>query len=131
MADTPTMRSQFEALPEMIEQSVVSYGREEFYGLADWATFEAGIDKGLEVAAKLVRDTLSSAKEPQTEGWRSMESAPKDGTRILGFFPNLENGFHDTAWIERLNTWASRDYPVQPTLWMPLPALPSSGGGHE
>lgn len=56
--------------------------------------------------------------------WREIGEARKDGTRVLGYFPNLEPGYHDTAFVERLGIWASRDYPVQPTHYLPLPPPP-------
>jgi hypothetical protein len=58
--------------------------------------------------------------------WQPIESAPKDGTRVLGYFPDLESGYHDTVWIDRLKTWVSRAYPAAPSHWMPLPPPPGS-----
>ena len=59
-----------------------------------------------------------------TDPWRPIAEAPRDGTRVLGYFPNIEAGYHDTAYLGRFETWASRDWPAQPTHWMPLPSPP-------
>ena len=99
------------------------------YAQEQWLTFEAGF--------------LSSAKEPQTEGWRDIASAPKDGTRVLvGRFaekphPSYPNNVVEVDyWHERKHNdyegWGRFNPQFWPaTHWMPLPALPSSGGGHE
>jgi len=42
------------SLEQQILDLEVSYGIDDFYGLSDWATFEAGIVKGLEAASLLV-----------------------------------------------------------------------------
>lgn len=61
-------------------------------------------------------------------GWMPIESAPKDGTGILGYWNtgalhDCSFGavkFHRGAWWE-----TNEDYKVsQPTHWMPLPAAP-------
>lgn len=41
---------------EEIEKLKVEYNIADFFGLADWATFEAGISKGLNAAADFVRN---------------------------------------------------------------------------
>ena len=60
-------------------------------------------------------------------GWRTMDSAPKDGTRIIGsnddetvyvcawFFDDPGEGYEDGDWLEY-----GTDV-VRPTRWMPLP----------
>jgi hypothetical protein len=61
-------------------------------------------------------------------GWRTMESAPLDGTRVLGasrldgrpFFVEIVKWSRDEdAWTSWYGTRA-----VQPSLWMPLPDAP-------
>lgn len=63
-------------------------------------------------------------------GWKPIESAPKDGTGILGYWNTgaLHDcnfravKFHRGAWWE-----TNEDYKVsQPTHWMPLPAAPGT-----
>ena len=52
---------------EEIEKLKVEYNIADFFGLADWATFEAGISKGLKAAADFVRNAPSTAVgEPQS-----------------------------------------------------------------
>ncbi len=58
--------------------------------------------------------------------WKPIGIAPRDGTRVLGFFPDLEDGYHDTRWVNRLGVWTSRAYPNQPTHFRPLPEPPAS-----
>ncbi len=60
-------------------------------------------------------------------GWQPIETAPKDGTIILGYWLG---GKHDCA-IHATKFWVGRwwepneDYPQsEPTHWMPLPAAP-------
>lgn len=63
--------------------------------------------------------------------WRSMETAPKDGTSILGHFPPIAN-VPCTYDHEVQETWWSGDRWVtvhpeqQPTHWMPLPLPPKT-----
>lgn len=83
---------------------------------------------------------------PSQEGsivtWQTIESAPKDGTRILLHWPTLFNepyvggGRWDdqVIYLHSQPFWAS-DYPWSnaqlrlkpPTLWMPLPEPPEKG----
>lgn len=63
--------------------------------------------------------------------WQSMESAPKDGTVILAYFPEL--GQH-VAWFDERDSvnnaggWAiGQDYyGAMPTHWKPLGPDPST-----
>lgn len=85
------------------------------------------------------RPTGEPAEGGEREGWRPIETAPKDGDAdsltesvLLGFAPD-EEGFSPTAregfWHTELQCWASalspdwRDGP-QPTHWQPLPEAP-------
>lgn len=63
--------------------------------------------------------------------WQPIETAPKDGTRILVFVPDGrsdEPGQHLVSWY--CNTWVittdERDWTfvLEPTHWMPLPEPP-------
>lgn len=45
---------------EEIEKLKVEYSIADFFGLADWATFETGISKGLKAAADFVRNAPST-----------------------------------------------------------------------
>ena len=64
---------------------------------------------------------------PCTHGWRPIETAPKDGTRIWIW----NDGGMDIYWYEKSNhlkipNWINKDgwRPAKPTLWQPLPKLP-------
>lgn len=76
--------------------------------------------------------------------WQSMETAPKDGTRILVWVPGLNHSVCIAAWFEQTTTelgvvksqyaewnysnwWklGQEDRP-QPTHWMPLPEAPET-----
>lgn len=57
------------------------------------------------------------------DDWQLIEFAT--GERVLGYFPDLQAGYHDTEWSHRLQTWTSRAYPNQPTHFMPLPNPPA------
>ena len=79
------------------------------------------------VVAELVERVRGEA-----EGWRTIESAPKDGTRVLLYTPDalaIEAIF--TATYDMGAWWESRDLDepnvnCPPTHWMPLPTPPSS-----
>lgn len=60
-------------------------------------------------------------------GWQPIETAPVDGTKILGYDPNHEYNkiyvlaFNKTFWIEAGGEeWALWN----PAYWMPLPESP-------
>ena len=69
-------------------------------------------------------------------GWRPIETAPKDGTAILGYVPIIPgpgdsdatpNGDLIVIWWEARGCWTDdRDLPAlcRPTHWMPLPEPP-------
>lgn len=65
-------------------------------------------------------------KEDNQTQWRDMDSAPRDGSKVLLYIPTLdeifaarfENGLWQTAvWSNRVNT--------EPAQWMPLPPPPA------
>lgn len=69
--------------------------------------------------------------------WQPIETAPKDGTPILGYFgrtagdepPDMEVVRFDEAQPfggEWMTTMASPEMVDEPTHWMPLPSPPSS-----
>jgi hypothetical protein len=72
-----------------------------------------------------------------TEEWQPIESAPKDGTRILFALPYVWCGYWrgsrpvgmpDYRWDESWIGWtreAFEDRPLNPTHWMPLPEPPN------
>jgi hypothetical protein len=81
-------------------------------------------------SAELDRRFPNAAAQPEPPGWRTIESAPRDGTRVLAAcrLPsrpfvveiakwNCDN--EDPAWISWYGTKI-----VQPEMWMTLPEVP-------
>lgn len=69
--------------------------------------------------------------------WQDIASAPKDGTRIMGWWPRAgDNGMCGIAeWIAPARdycphwTWDGAWTPgIEPTHWMPLPDAPARKG---
>lgn len=87
-------------------------------------------DREVEEIKGLLRQILAAVK-PRGEGdWRPIESAPKDGTRILLFDVSPHVGYwrasrvankdlYPDSWVET----GSR-HRVDPTHWQPLPPAP-------
>lgn len=60
-------------------------------------------------------------------GWRPIETAPKDDTKFLGCEP--AHDYYFVCWKEWKNddgspVYFNGDVVVEPTHWMPLPAVP-------
>lgn len=75
-----------------------------------------------------IRAALSASPAPApTSQWQPIETAPKDGTRILGFggtiitvqWDDFENDRTKPRWIDH------QCYPAFPTHRMPLPSAPA------
>ena len=72
--------------------------------------------------------------------WQTIETAPKDGTHVIGWFPEFGKAgkarqtapsyAENVYWNGVEWSWVQDgDTPIhQPTHWMPLPAPPSEGG---
>lgn len=93
------------------------------------------------IEAVLTDLVLQARAEGSAPQWRSMDSAPKDGTRILGFIKetgemtaihwwsphrsgskaNVQNG----GWLLSVPGEYAECADVAPTAWMPLPVQPS------
>jgi hypothetical protein len=78
----------------------------------------------------------ASSPPERSEGWQPIETAPKDGTAVLGYVPGRQGFFSRqdvavVAWIETrwqsVNSghWLTSDV----THWMPLPAPPEPSNG--
>lgn len=76
---------------------------------------------------------LASARP---EGWRGIETAPRDGTRILATGGGLGGKVEIVAYLPRTGAWETRDYVLddlddepqgysRPLLWSPIPAAPA------
>jgi len=70
-----------------------------------------------------------------TEAWQPIETAPKDGTDILGWHEiagTSQTCFSKGEWV--CPDWDEDRYihcTWSPTHWMPLPTPPTAGGGDE
>jgi len=71
-------------------------------------------------------------------GWRTIESAPKDGTEVLGCFAfKVPGGVYRIGWVADGyldgDEWVFSSFPLDadeysaPTHWMPLPTPPHGG----
>lgn len=64
----------------------------------------------------------------ENQGWRSIETAPKDGTRIIVYRPVANDYIHhvglDYFSKDLGNVWAKSNSSTPPTLWQPLPEPP-------
>lgn len=88
-----------------------------------------------EAALSAQKDTTAEAAHsvsPQYSAWQPIETAPKDGKRILAWLGPYYDAcilrWASDADAER-DAWIDYDHfapDPQPTHWMPLPALPSS-----
>ncbi len=69
----------------------------------------------------------------EAQGWQTMDSAPRDGSRIIGYYC-ADGGYYDILWDDS-EGWVSFDYEIrnfmQPdfTHWTPLPAPPAKDAG--
>lgn len=69
-----------------------------------------------------------------TAPWQAIETAPKDGTAVIGFDPRNGNDFLNNAEFMRWIDGAWRDpetYKRKPTHWMPLPHPPTTDSAAE
>lgn len=71
---------------------------------------------------------MSEATAP---GWRTIDSAPRDGTEglLIGLYPStriFSDIYH--GWWDGLGYWARWPHPFPPTYWMPLPEPPAVEG---
>ena len=73
-------------------------------------------------------DAILALSTPASGGWRPIESAPRDGTRIL--LTDADGAVYGGYWEADCGAWAAHcGQPVvrspEPLRWMPLPASPS------
>lgn len=104
----------------------------------------------MDVIARAILADRASRALPSTalaarpeEGWKPIETAPKDGREIILFFPTYNenqiavyryNEDGELAW-EGIGGWSDVEGEYAPTHWMPLPPAPSkpptAGDGHD
>lgn len=79
------------------------------------------------LAGEVMRDIDEAASSLRASGWRSIDSAPKDGTWIL-FYVHRYAVPTVGKWYERgryeSGFWMSSAMQISPTHWMPLPTPP-------
>lgn len=92
------------------------------------------------VISRAIRAFANAGAAP--EGWRQIETAPKDGSYILLAVPNHDGdmtvGHWDDAWSDDgwwlLDDGKNFEIPLRgkgPTHWMPLPAAPVPNGRED
>jgi len=72
--------------------------------------------------AAIQADRASRTPSPQGDAWQPIETAPKDGTRVLLATPR--GRMADGEFHARYGVWSWPYVMVEPTLWRPLPTPP-------
>lgn len=89
--------------------------------------YENNIQQGQDIALSMMSDWIA---DNVPDGWESMDSAPKDGTRILGW-DESNRGYPAECevvwWVGRHGEdWRGiGDCDPHPTKWRPLPPPPT------
>jgi len=96
-----------------------------FEWIADWLPTS---DLNYYTAAQM-HDHFQAGVRAGAAGWRGIDSAPKDGTKILAYtndgykYPLVcQCVFGEGEWWP--DVWESPDEPLSPTHWMPSPPTP-------
>lgn len=104
----------------------------EVLDMEHWDVMEAVTHELYATAADAVLSLLSAAPRVPVGGegvWQPIETAPRDGTRILVLVPPASIVVaHWWGGKFRLHTLSSLNKLGQPTDWMPLPSFPTKGG---
>jgi hypothetical protein len=94
---------------------------------------DRGANEYLEVRKNAVDIVMLAALADRLEareGWRDIESAPKDGSVVLlGYppHPRIDRSVYEGRWNRAQNTWTSCNGFIlhsDATHWMPLPPAP-------
>lgn len=83
-------------------------------------------------ARRIAQAILAALTPPETEGWREIESAPKDGWHVDVWCPEPSGGYRiaDAWWSDMDGKWLyvgqgdMKTWPHQPSHWRPLPSPP-------
>lgn len=80
--------------------------------------------------AEGIRGMRFRKPEPAFGDWRDIDSAPKDGTRVLTHRQGFAESMAVAWWHESELEWVAvhGSYWPEPTHWMPLPPAPKSKG---
>ncbi|GBR10481.1 DUF551 domain-containing protein [Acetobacter oeni] len=121
--------------PEMIEVAALAMWNESCvlgdpiaaHDLSEVQIYETQAENNeatLNVCRALASAALKSVFGEVLTPWRPISEAPKDGTEVMLYAPNIIcGGMSSDRWNAKLNQWdVASD--GQPTHWMPLPAAP-------
>jgi len=96
-----------------------------------WPDLSSKMRDAQEADETIVRAVLEAQAKPQGDGWRAIESAPKDGSAILVFIEKNGQSWHDVAHYNDFegkfmsgSTFIGHDFI---THWQPLPSAPQKG----
>lgn len=84
-----------------------------------------------EIALREERDALAASLDRPPQGWQPIETAPKDGTTLLGYDSSRtyepEEGLGAVEFMRWIDgAWRDPStYSMRPTHWQPLPPAPS------
>ncbi len=122
-----TEDDQAEKLAEL--EAIVAEHNDEL-ALIDWISDKIGLPHDEELSRENFAQWLTALQAGEADGWRDIESAPKDGSRILSA-KNFGGKVHEAAiirWSETEDEWwdDDADQYAFPDLWMPLHAAPAS-----
>lgn len=104
---------------------------------------------GVPLVHTITEATLCAVCEKAERDWLPIDSAPKDGTRVLGFFPSHKGAASPNGavfmmrwdserharkpqphWSAEGWVWGIRDMRgCQPSHWLPIPPLPGVSRG--
>lgn len=78
-----------------------------------------------------LRTLLALASQPPTDGgWEPIETAPKDGTEVMGYLPVAKKA-RVVVWRLHWDQWQTVPgyNAAKPTHWRPIPVPPDQGEG--
>lgn len=123
---------------EQIEKLAISLFDTHYNYAGNWKWEKENITSVYEYWRKLAKAAIAAMK-PQ-ESWQPIETAPKNGTNILVWWPNefhcplvahWNNGKYNGDKIGwKLTAW-SNSKETEPTHWMPLPQPPKQKEGNK
>ncbi len=136
--DVPVASGVTEALrQDLIEaaEDVENYALDHYTGSTpkhirrrEYAKAQAGRLRALASSSERPLPRPQEAVAPASEGWRPIESAPKDGTVVL-FCDEHGNRWADCS--SAIDMWRYNGCGYPPKWWQPLPAAPSVVAGSE
>jgi hypothetical protein len=81
------------------------------------------------IAAKVYAAALAAA--PPVDGWQPIETAPRDGTPVIGYWWHSDGGSFGVVVWDGDNWRENSDTVDAPTHWMPLPQRPNNEIAHD